>query len=128
MTHILFLRNCSTYINNDSNRNAISWGPLYQHHIFTRLLKLKNNNKAIKTLIKLSRWIRLQSIIIGWLDTSAGLNLNRKLPILFIGDAWCLSILVLINVYTSLLTSYMTARNPKPLVKCAQELRDRSNV
>jgi len=49
-------------------------------------------------------------------------------PFLVIGATWGLATLILINTYTSLLTSYITAPSTKSLINSVQELRDRADI
>ena len=41
---------------------------------------------------------------------------------------WCLAVFILVNVYDSLLTSYITAPNPRPLIKSIYEIRTRPEL
>ena len=50
------------------------------------------------------------------------------MPFLVIGATWGLATLILINTYTSLLTSYITAPSTKSLINSVQELRDRVDI
>ena len=50
------------------------------------------------------------------------------MPFLVIGATWGLATLILINTYTSLLTSYITAPSTKSLINSVQELRDRADI
>ena len=50
------------------------------------------------------------------------------MPFLVIGATWGLATLILINTYTSLLTSYITAPSTKSLINSVQELRDRTDI
>ena len=47
---------------------------------------------------------------------------------MFIGAVWCFTTLILINIYTSLLTSYIAAPGTQSLVKSVQELVERPDI
>ena len=53
---------------------------------------------------------------------------NKRFAIRFVIATWSLCALVLNISYNSLLTSFVTAPNPKPLILSIQELRYRQDV
>ena len=54
--------------------------------------------------------------------------ISNKLPVRIVFSAWFIASLIIANYYDSLLTSYMTAPNPQPLLKSIFEIRSRPEI
>lgn len=60
---------------------------------------------------------------------TAGQFLKLKTSsILLVAGSWSLAALILTNYYNTLLISYVSAPNPKPLIKSIRDLRDRPDI
>jgi len=68
------------------------------------------------------------NIIFIMAGKAVGYGFSQRLTIRIVIASWSLTALVLINSYNSLLTSFITAPNPKPLIKSIYELRDRPDI
>lgn len=71
---------------------------------------------------------RMINIIIIMAVKAVGHGFSQRLTIRIVIASWSLTALVLINSYNSLLTSFITAPNPQPLIKSIYELRDRPDI
>ena len=60
--------------------------------------------------------------------STAGYCSERQFTIRLVVGTWCLAIFVLSNYYCTLLISYVTARNPQPLIRSVQELETRHDI
>lgn len=63
--------------------------------------------------------------IVIYADSSRAI---RIIGIRVVVGTWCLAVFILGNEYTSLMTSFLTAPNPQPLIKSVQELRNRTDL
>lgn len=58
----------------------------------------------------------------------AGFGFSRNLSIRTLLGAWGLAVFVIGNHYTSLLTAFITAPNPQPLIRSIYELQTRPDL
>lgn len=89
--------------------------------IYGLLMRQRNfENWRANTFLK--PWLNLISYI------TAGVLPSKQIPVLFIIGAWCLAVFILSNIYISLVTSFILAPNPQPLIKSIYELQQRPEV
>ena len=66
--------------------------------------------------------------VFGNLIASGAQIVSKKLNVRLLAGTWCLATFIIINFYTSLLTSFTMAPNFKPLVDSIKDLADKENV
>ena len=71
---------------------------------------------------------RLGKASIFYIFCSAGTWNGRRLAVRWIVGAWCLAALVLSNIYTCLVTSFLTEPIQHPLIHSIYDLRDRPGI
>lgn len=90
--------------------------------IYGLLMRQRNFENYWRANIFLNSWLNFISYI------TAGVLPSKKIPVLFIIGTWCMAVFILSNIYTSLVTSFILAPNPQPLIKSIYELQQRPEV
>ncbi len=68
------------------------------------------------------------NILIILLTLLAGFGAPSSFKMRLAGGAWCIAALILINFYSSVLTSLITVSSPVPIVNSVEELSNNDNV
>ena len=66
--------------------------------------------------------------VFGNLIATGAQVVSKKTNVQLLAGTWCLATFIIINYYTSILTSFTMASNFKPLVDSIQDLADKENV